>query len=239
MIWNRLLIAIVIIAGLGVAALGLRFMILAEAPGEVNLAETTSAPVAGGAATFDGTWSVDTKTGTFDYDAEKFTSSWAGYRVEEELAGVGANTAVGRTPDVEGTLTISGNRITDVSISVDMTTLESDNDMRDRAIRTRGLETGRFPTATFELTEPITVANQPAEGEKIEIQANGDLTLHGVTKGVTIPIEALGSGERITIVSNFDVALANYGMERPTTARVLSVAKTGTVEMQLHFTKTD
>src|SRR6185312_7900765 len=36
------------------------------------------------------------------------TASFAGYRVEEELGGVGAHTAVARTPDVSGSMTIEG-----------------------------------------------------------------------------------------------------------------------------------
>ena len=235
---NRIVIIAVLVIALAGAAFATTQIFLSDAPEEVDLSSATDEPSTDGEpASFEGTWTVDKESGEFDYDAERFTSSWAGYRVDEELAGIGANTAVGRTPNVDGTLTIAGNQITDVSITVDMTTLESDNDMRDNAIGRRGLETERFPTATFKLTQPITVEDEPAEGEAIEVQATGDLTLHGVTKSVTIPIEARRSARRITVASNFDVALADYNMERPTTARVLSVSETGTIEMQLHFVK--
>lgn len=158
--------------------------------------------------------------------------------MDEELASIGANTAVGRTGDVSGSMTIAGSEITAVDVEVDMTTLESDQDRRDNAIRDRGLETDRFPTATFELTEPITVAEGPSPGDAIETEATGDFTLHGVTKAISIPLEARWTGERITVVSRFDVALADYDMEPPTIpGRVLSVEDTGTVELQLHFTK--
>ena len=40
-----------------------------------------------------------------------FSGSFVGYRVEEELANVGAATAVGRTPDVTGGMTVAGTSI--------------------------------------------------------------------------------------------------------------------------------
>ena len=134
-------------------------------------------------------------------------------------------------------MTIAGDTIEAVDLTVDMTTLRSDRDMRDNALRTRGLETESFPTATFELTEPITGVAEPAEGEQIEAQATGDFTLHGVTKHVTIPLEAKWAGDSITVVSSFDVDLDDYGIERPTTARVVSIADTGKVELQAVFAK--
>lgn len=158
--------------------------------------------------------------------------------MDEELAGVGANEAVGRTDDVSGSMTIEGNEITAVDVEVDMTTLVSDRDRRDNALRDRGLETDRFPRASFDLTEPISIAAEPEPGETIRTEATGEFTLHGVTKEITIPIDARSTQQRITVVSSFDVALADYRIEPPTIpGRVISVSETGTVELQLHFVK--
>ena len=41
----------------------------------------------------------------------------------------------------------------------------------------------------FALTQPIELGRVPAEGETIAAMAMGDLTLHGVTRGVSIPLE--------------------------------------------------
>jgi polyisoprenoid-binding protein YceI len=208
-------------------------------PAEVALAS----PSPGGAAqsgstvsfdgSFDGTWTIDTESGSF----EDFTSTFAGYRVEEELGGVGANTAVGRTPDVSGSLQIEGTTITAVSVEVDMTTLTSDEARRDNSLGTRGLETQSFPTATFELTEPIEVGKTPEQGEILEVEAIGELTLHGVTREVTVPIQGRWTGERIEVVASIEVALADYDIEPPTGFLVLSIADVGTVELNLLFQK--
>jgi polyisoprenoid-binding protein YceI len=182
---------------------------------------------------FDGSWTVDTQSGSFG----DFTSSFAGYRVNEELGGVGANTAVGRTPNVSGSIEVNGTTVTAISVAVDMTTLVSDDDRRDNSIRTRGLETSSFPTATFELAEPIKIGKTPKAGDTFHVDAVGDLTLHGVTKRLTIPIQAKWTGKEIEVVAGFDVALADYDIDPPTGFLVLSIANKGTIELHLLFQK--
>ena len=50
----------------------------------------------------DGTWVVDTSVGEFSITDS--TGTFVGVRVDEELANVGATTAVIRTPEVDGTI---------------------------------------------------------------------------------------------------------------------------------------
>jgi polyisoprenoid-binding protein YceI len=209
-----------------------------SAPAEVALgtvSDATSQGDPGGSfdGSFNGTLTIDTESGSVD----DFTSTFAGYRVEEELGGAGAHTAVGRTPDVTGSLEIEGTTITAVSIEVDMTTLTSDDDRRDNSLGTRGLETQTYPTASFELTEPIQIGTTPAEVEVFEVDAVGQLTLHGVSREVTVPLQARWTGERIEVVGSLEVALADYDIEPPTGFLVLSIADVGTVELNLLFAK--
>jgi polyisoprenoid-binding protein YceI len=193
-------------------------------------AGTSSAPAVGGV---DGTWNVDTSIGSFT----DFTDSFVGYRVQEELATIGGNTAVGRTPDVSGSLTIAGTRVTAVSIEADLTTLKSDDDRRDGQLSRQGLETSSFPTATFTLTSPIDLGSVPADGVEISVTANGKLTLHGVTKDVQIPLKAKLSGSTIVVTGSIEIAFADYNISKPNSFAVLSIADTGTLELQLFFTK--
>ena len=46
---------------------------------------------------------------------------------------------------------------------------------RDVAMRTAGLETDAFPSASFRLTEPIDLGNTPAPGEELTVDATGEL----------------------------------------------------------------
>ena len=104
---------------------------------------SSAAADGGSASALSGTWTVDTSIGSF----ADFTNSFVGYRVQEVLAQIGSTTAVGRTPDVTGTLTIDGTTLTAVEIEADLTTLESDSGMRDGQLRRQGLETSQFPRA--------------------------------------------------------------------------------------------
>ena len=184
-------------------------------------------------ASLDGEWDVDSTIGSFS----KFTSSFAGFRVKEELAGIGAKTAVGRTPDVTGSLTIDGSSIPETSINVDMTTLKTDEARRDDAIRHQAIETDRFPEATFTLTEPIELDAVPKDGEAVNVDAVGDLTLHGVTKQVTFPLKAQLNGDVITVTGHLLIQFPDYDITQPRAAIVLSVENQGTIELQLFFTK--
>jgi polyisoprenoid-binding protein YceI len=181
----------------------------------------------------DGTWALDADSGSL----ANATSSFAGYRIKEQFSGIGANTVVGRTQDVSGSLTIDGATITALSVDVDMTTLQSDSAQRDESLRERGLETDAFPSATFTLTKPIDVGTVPSEGEQLAVHAVGELTLHGVTNEVDVPIQAVWTGSRIEAVGTVDVALADYAIDPPVGFLVLSIADTGTVELHLLFRK--
>ena len=198
-------------------------------------AAASSVPAASSAESsgLDGTWTVDPSVGSFD----DFSGSFVGYRVTEELVGIGTSTAVGRTPDVTGTLTLAGTTITEASFEADLTALQSDSAMRDGQLGRQGLETDTYPTATFVLAELIELGAVPAEGETIQATAVGDLTLHGVTQRVEIPLEARLANGVVTVVGSLPVAFGDYGMTAPESMRVVSIDENGTMEFQLQFTQ--
>jgi polyisoprenoid-binding protein YceI len=190
----------------------------------------SSAATGGG---IDGTWNVDTSIGSFS----DFSDSFVGYRVQEELANIGGNIAVGRTPKVSGSMTMAGTSVTAGTIEADLTALQSDDNRRDGQLSRQGLETGTFPNATFTLTTPIDLGSIPADGTEITVTAKGQLTLHGQTKDVEIPLKATLSGNTILVKGSIDIAFNDYGMSKPNSFAVLSIADTGTLELQLFFTK--
>jgi polyisoprenoid-binding protein YceI len=240
----RIALIAVLVVALGAAAFAGWYLFLRPAPAAVSLA-TPAATVAGGAGAtgaagsavpagdLSGTWKVDTSVGSF----ADFTSSFVGYRVQETLGTIGANTAVGRTPNVSGTLTLDGTTITAVDITADLTSLQSDNSMRDGQLRRQSIQTGTFPTSTFKLTSPIELGSVPADGTPITTTATGELTLHGQTKTVQVPIQAQLSGSVVTVVGSLPIVFADYGIEKPASQLVLSIDDHGIMEFQLHFTK--
>jgi polyisoprenoid-binding protein YceI len=167
-----------------------------------------------------------------------FSGSFAGYRVREELARVGATEAVGRTPDVTGSITIQGTSVTAAAISADLTTLRSDEANRDRQLSRQALETSQFPTASFTLTAPIELGAIPAEGQVLDLTLHGDLALHGVTRSVDIPVQARLAGGVITVAGSLPIVFADYGIQPPKAVVVLSVEDHGVMEFQLQLTRT-
>ena len=138
---------------------------------------------------------------------------------------------------MSGSLTIAGTKVTAVTVDADLTGLKSDDNRRDGQLSHQGLETSTYPTATFSLTSPIDLGSVPADGAEVSVTATGKLTLHGQTKDVQIPLKAKLSGNTIVVTGSLEITFADYGISKPNSFAVLSIADTGTLELQLFFTK--
>lgn len=196
--------------------------------------EETAAPevTVTSTAELDGTWAVDAETGEFTL--EDATGSFAGFRVDEELARIGAFTAVGRTGDVSGTLEIADEQVTSVEIEVDLTTLRTDDSRRDGAVQ-RALGTSQHPAATFSLTTAFDIGGAVESGEPVSLAAPGDLTVKGITQPVTINIEARLVGSVIAVVGSVEVTFADFDVTVPQVPIVLSAEDHGIMEFLLLF----
>ena len=183
-------------------------------------------------AELDGTWTVDAETGEFTL--EDATGSFAGFRVDEELARIGAFTAVGRTGDVSGTLEIADEHVTSVEIEVDLTTLRTDDSRRDGAVQ-RALGTSQHPAATFSLTTELDIGGAVESGEPVSLAAPGDLTVKGITQPVTINIEARLVGSVIAVVGSVEITFADFDVTVPQVPIVLSAEDHGIMEFLLLF----
>jgi polyisoprenoid-binding protein YceI len=187
--------------------------------------DATGTSRADGAATADGTWRVSD-------DGRSFV----GYRVTEQLAFLGSpNEAVGRSNAVTGTMEVAGDTVEQVRIEADLTQLTSDEGRRDNAIRQRGLESERYPTATLELAEPIRLASTPVQGQDIRGQGTGRLTVHGVTREVDLDLTGRWSGSTIQVVGQLPVKMTDYEIEPPRFGPVVSIEDSLAVEFNLVF----
>jgi polyisoprenoid-binding protein YceI len=177
----------------------------------------SEAPLTGGV---DGTWTAS-------------DSSVVGYRVKEVLFGQD-NEAVGRTNAVTGDLTISATTVNTAKFTVDMTKVSSDSGQRDGQFRGRIMQTSQFPTSTFELTQPIQLPSIPANLEEISVKATGKLTLHGVTKDVTIDLKARLDGSNLDVNGTIPITFSDYGISNPSGGPA-SVGDNGQIELLLVF----
>ena len=229
------LVGIVVVIAIAAGGYGLWYVLLGPAgPAPVS----SGAPIvpAGASvpapASLDGAWNVDTGLGSLSDGS----ASFVGYRVQEQLVGVGGHTAVGRTPKVTGSLTLTGTVVSDVSISADMTALASDDANRDNQLRRQAIETDKYPTATFVTSAPIDLGTLPGDGTTVSVTATGTLTLHGVSKPISITLQAVRQGGIIAVTGTMPVLFADYSIQKPTSFSVLSVDDHGIMELHLLFT---
>src|SRR4051794_18330535 len=217
---RRILLALVLLAAAGIGA-GFAVFALrgSDAPPPPALSEVTAGA--------EGT--VTAAPGRERWRVASGGQTFVGYRVREEFVSFGVVDAVGRTGDVTGTVAIDGDTVRRASLETDMTTLRSDEGRRDNALRGRGIETDRYPTARFELTGPF-------EFSRAAVRARGRLTLHGETQ----PVIARVSGERtaedaIQLTGSAPIAFDAYGIEPPSVAGFVTVRDTGRLEFDLRL----
>ncbi|MFL6103228.1 MAG: YceI family protein [Actinomycetes bacterium] len=180
---------------------------------------------ADGAASPDGTWQVSDDG-----------ASYVGYRVREQLTFLSSpNEAVGRSTAVTGTMTVTGDTVEAARIEADLTRLTSDKSRRDNAIRQRGLESERFPTATLELAGPIRMAEAPVQGQEVRGQGKGRLTVHGVTRQVDLDLRGRWNGSTIQVVGQLPVRMSDYQIEAPRFGPVVSIEDSLAVDFNLVF----
>jgi polyisoprenoid-binding protein YceI len=163
------------------------------------------------------------------YELVSGEQTFVGYRVREEFVTFGVVDAVGRTSQVTGIAVVEGGAMREADLETDMTTLRSDESRRDDALRERGIETARYPTAVFRLTEPFPIARRRA-------RARGELTLHGQTRPITATVrgQRLG-GDQIELVGEAPIDFERFGIEPPSVAGFVTVRDTGTLEFKLRF----
>lgn len=202
-------------------------------------APTTAAP-AGSAAPADSTAAPAATTAPPATDAPAGASDWTatdssqvGYRVEEVLFGV-ETTAVGRTNQVTGSLSIAGTQVTAVQFEVDVASITSDDDRRDNQFRGRIMSADEFPTATFVLTAPIELGAAPADGVEVATTATGELTLRGSTQPVTFEVNAKQENGLIGVQGAIPVLFSDYGIANPSFSGI-TTEDNGLVEFVLVF----
>jgi polyisoprenoid-binding protein YceI len=233
-----LIAAVVLVPLAAIVAVYLLFF-TDDSPDKLTLSETP-ATQPGATATTSGNGSATGLEGTWNVAQ----GSVAGYRVKEKLASLPAQSdAVARTESVTGTVAVrrDGSRLVadGVDVTVDVSTLKSDpaEAKRDNKIRTTGLETDQFPTATFTSTAPVTLPAGLEAGDAVKADVTGRLTMHGVTKDVTIPLDLRLTGAQGEVVGSLKFPFSDFGMSAPSIGGFVSVDSDATLEFKLLLTR--
>lgn len=162
--------------------------------------------------------------------------SSASYMMDEEfLSGMlakygiaaGRQDTTGTTQAIEGQFALNWDDLTsplgENQFSVDLTTLTSDQRLRDSWLRENGPEFNTYPTATFVAERLDNAPTTYTEGDEVSFQMVGQLTVHEVTQPATFNVTASLSGDTVKGVAETTTLLTNFGIEPPNFANTLTV----------------
>lgn len=198
---------------------------------------------AGGAKTSTASGTVTVPTLAPTDGATLFTidssSSKATFTIDEVLFG-NPNTVVGETDKVAGQILVNAQDTSKSQvgeIKIDVSTLVTDNDLRNRTLHGRILETDTSANqyATFVAKSITGLPESITVGQQVSFTITGDLTIHQVTKTVTFDatVKAV-SDKQITGTASTTVKYSDFGISVPDVPSVTGLGDT--VKLALDFT---
>jgi polyisoprenoid-binding protein YceI len=207
---------------------------LRTSPATLGLSSATPSATAGSTSStgLTGTWNIA-------------TGSLVGYRVQELFVGASSkHLAVARTSNVGGNLSVSGDtngyQISAITVTANLTSLHSvdqvagrDVSQRDGVV-SRQLSVQQFPNAMFAATSAS--VSGAVTSAPVDVTVPGKLTIHGVTKDVTLTAKAQLVGDKVEIAGTLTINMTDYGVSPPQ-APFVTVDPTATIEFDLFLNK--
>ena len=147
--------------------------------------------------------STDSTT-TFDVDD---VHSMALFRVQH----MGAGRFWGLFNDVGGTVQYTPEKSLSMNITIQTESVDSNNEQLDRHLKSPDFfNSVEFPQMTF-----VSISAKYIENHRFEVV--GDLTIHGVKKRVTVPVECstiskLGGATRAGFEASFEIKRSDFGV---------------------------
>ncbi len=172
---------------------------------------------------------------SFIVNEEFFADAFAKYGIE-----AGKNVVVGTTPGVTGEIQLdfdSADPMQSAQFTVDMTGLQTDRNQRDKWLKDNAIETNAFPESTFTATSVTGLPETIQEGEEVNFQLNGDLTVRDVTRNVTWNVTAVISGSTLEGTATLGLNITDFGIAPPDFANTLTVSDPFTIEVQITATE--
>ncbi len=145
------------------------------------------------------------------------SQSSAKYVVEETLRGLDS-TAVGTTSAISGSIYLTDSGLykdLPSKFTVDLSTLKSDESLRDNFIKQNTLQTSKYPDAVFTVESVDGFPSSYAENQQVQLTLNGTLSVHGVDKPVAWTVLARQAGDTLTATADTDIKFSDFGMSPP------------------------
>lgn len=167
------------------------------------------------------------------------SATTATFTIGEALFG-NPNTVVGSTSQVTGQILVDPNDPSKSqvgSIRVDLSSLVTDNDMRNHTLQGRILQTGDPSNqyATFDATSYKGLPSSVSAGQPVTFQVTGNLTIHGVTQVESFDITLTPvSATQLTGKATVTVRYEDFNISIPNVPSVSNV--TDNVTLALNFT---
>ncbi len=186
------------------------------APGAIILS-----PTATGAATGTSTTAA-ANLQTFQIVPAQTTAS---YSVYENLIFQNKpnNDAVGTTHSVQGSFRIQTSAaplVTGMNIKVDLTTLQTDSQMRDNYVQQHTLETSTYPDATFVSVSTQGLPTSYNDGQSIHFQLIGNMTMHGKTNKEVFDVQGMVADKTVTGKATSTIFMTDFGIQPPNLANI-------------------
>jgi len=142
-----------------------------------------------------------------------------------------------KTSALSGSLTTSAARppAYDGTLSVDLRTLDTCISLRNTHLQEKYLEVDKAPGYDKAILSEIDLTGVSTDAPDGKGMFTGSLTLHGVKKAVTGPVEARKAGAGLRVRASFPVNLSDYNIPEP---RYLGVGVKNTVRVEVTFTAT-
>jgi polyisoprenoid-binding protein YceI len=214
---KKVVIGLVIVAALGGAALFILDRTVfapATISNKVPVAPTIAAPVAAAPKSSVSAPAAPTGDGqVYHIDAAQ---SEVHYEVNETfLQGNRLNTAIGRTKGVAGDILINlaepaKSQIGDIVIDISQFT--SDESRRDNFIRNNGLQSAKYPQATFKTTSITGLPAKVNVGDEIAFTISGDLTVKQATKPATWQVKLKLTDSGLSGEATTQIKMSDFGV---------------------------
>lgn len=100
-------------------------------------------------------------------------------------------------------------------IVVDVAAMNTGNARRDRTMREKVLESGRYPEIVFELERFKGDLSKVRSGQSFTAQIEGTLTVHGRTESILLPVDVHVLEDYAIVTGSFPLHWKKYGLADP------------------------
>jgi polyisoprenoid-binding protein YceI len=200
------------------------------APAPAAASAAPAAPAPAGFRTF--TIAPAESKASYIVDEEFFADALSKYNIA-----AGKVQTVGSTQEIAGQLQLNlddlASPLGDNRFTVQINTLASDQTLRDGWIRRNGPRLNDYPTAEFVATGIQGAPASYSEGEEVQFQLVGNLTMRDITQPATFDVTATLQGDTITGKATTRALLSAFGIDPPNFANTLVVGDEFTIEVDI------